>query len=141
MSLTRAWFADARLRFLLAGGSAALLNWLVRFPLSEVLPFSAAVVLSQAIGMVYAFFIYRNWVFRPTGPVEKASRLAEAARFLAVNGMTMIATLLVALVVRYGLMLSGVGPFVADALGHGIGIAAGAVLNFFGHRAITFRSS
>ena len=38
-------------RFLLLGGLAAAINWLVRFPMSLVLPFPAAVFLAYLVGM------------------------------------------------------------------------------------------
>ena len=69
-------------RFLIAGGSAALLTWLLRFPLGFFLAYAAAVFAAQVVGMAYGFMIYRNWVF-----TERASRPVanEIFDFLLVN--------------------------------------------------------
>ena len=44
-------------RFLVAGGSAALVNWLVRFPVELVLPFFAALIIAACIGMACGFLL------------------------------------------------------------------------------------
>lgn len=74
--------SDVRARFLIVGGSAALLTWLLRLPLGYLLPYSSAVLLAQAGGMAYGFVIYRKWVF-----TERADRRAlnQIVDFLLVN--------------------------------------------------------
>ena len=78
----RVHLSNDKARFLVAGGSAALLTWLFRFPLGLVLPYAGAVFAAQAVGMAYGFMIYRNWVF-----TERASRPVanEIFDFLLVN--------------------------------------------------------
>lgn len=51
------------LRFVLAGGVAAAINWLVRFPLSALMAFLPAVLLASAIGMLAGFIAYRTFGF------------------------------------------------------------------------------
>jgi hypothetical protein len=50
--------SGAPYRFLIAGGAAALVNWLARFPLELVMPFAAALLGATAIGMTCGFLLY-----------------------------------------------------------------------------------
>ena len=126
---------DMRVRFLLAGGSAALLNWGIRFLFSLYLPYLLAVCLALVVGMIYGFIIYRYWAF-----VSPRSRsvLLEIRDFILVN----IGGGLVTIVVAYALnwMLGGLPlPItVTEGFAHASGIAAGAVVNYLGHKNITF---
>lgn len=128
--------SDPRVRFLIAGGSAALLNWLVRFPLSLVLPYAAAVLAALAIGMAYGFVIYRNWAFRSSG---SRSVFVELRDFAVVNAAGAAVTVGVAVAVEAGVSLLPVAPVVAEGFAHAVGIACGAVVNYAGHKHITFR--
>jgi len=128
--------SDLRVRFLLAGGSAALLNWLVRFPFGLFLPYTTALIAAQAVGMAYGFIIYRNWAFRSSG---ERSVVAELRDFLAVNAAGAVVTIALAVAAKAGLLLLGVPATIAEGVAHAGGIAAGAVVNFLGHKHMTFR--
>jgi putative flippase GtrA len=130
--------ADTKMRFLLAGGSAALLNWLIRFPLSGVISYGAAVLVAMAIGMTYGFWIYRNWAFKSGG---NRPLLLEIRDFLIVNVAGMVATLICSLLTLHLLLSAGSDQAIGEAIAHAVGIAMGAVINFLGHRFITFRPS
>lgn len=126
---------DGAARFLVAGGLSSLLNWLVRFPLSLAMPFDLAVSLAYAIGMILGFVLYRSWVF-PGSTLPLGTQLM---RFVAVNvlGFALVvvcAKLFVALLSIGGLMSLGE----AEAAGHAFAIVTGAVVNFIGHRTVTF---
>jgi putative flippase GtrA len=124
-------------RFLLLGGVAAAINWLVRFPLSMFLPFSWAILVAYAIGMSAGFTLYRAYVFpgsdRALGP--------QIAIFLGVNlmGAVIVWSVAMALVNQ---VFPAVGyDFMPLATGHGIAIGVGAAANFLGHKFLTFRIS
>lgn len=124
-------------RFLLLGGLAAAINWAVRFPLSLILPFEAAVVVAYLIGMSAGFTLYRRYVF----PGSSRPIVQQSLVFLGVNLVGAIVVLLIAnglltLFAPYGWPLP-----VREGLAHGFAIAIGAVVNFFGHKLITFRSA
>lgn len=110
--------ADQRMRFLMAGGSAALVNWLARFPLSLVFPYSVAVAAALAIGMVYGFIIYRQWAFGSDG---KRSLLLEIRDFIAVNAAGGAVTIAVATAANWGLGRLQLSTVVAEAAAHAIG--------------------
>jgi energy-coupling factor transport system substrate-specific component len=122
------------LRFLIAGGFATLVNWLIRFPLSTFLPFEVAVAIAYAIGMIIGFALYSCWVFPPS-PIPLAGQIA---RFIAVNaaGAAVVITTapaLASLIANGGLPLS-----IAFAIGHAVAIVFGAIVNYLGHKLITF---
>jgi len=50
-------------RFLVAGGIAALVKGLVRFPVELAVPYVAALLLATSVGMTCGFLLYRSWVF------------------------------------------------------------------------------
>ena len=121
-------------RFLLAGGGISAVNWLARFPLSIVLPFWLAVGVAYAVGMALGFELYRRWVFPgSTLPLGK-----QIPRFIGVNlaGMTTVIGGAAALVVL--LRPTMLPPAVVEGLAHATAIIAGAVVNYLGHRAVTF---
>ncbi|TNC12113.1 GtrA family protein [Methylobacterium terricola] len=124
-------------RFLVAGGSAAAINWLARILLSLVMPFWASMLVAYGIGMAAGFWLYRTFVFRgaSTGPLPR-----QAAVFVAVNavGAGVVLGVSAALVAGLAALVPVLPLPAAEALGHGVGIAAGAVSNYFGHQILTF---
>lgn len=127
---------DVTVRFLIAGGSAAMLTWLLRFPLGHIMPYAEAVLTAQAIGMAYGFVTYRKWVF-----TERADRplLHQIADFTVVNLAGAAVTVASALVVNAALVSLAAPLAFAEALAHAAGIGAGAAVNFLGHKHATFR--
>ena len=126
---------DERIRFLLAGGSAALLNWVVRFPLSWFLPYAAAVTVATAIGMVAGFFLYKHLVFQESS----RSLWLQVRDFIGVNIVAGVITVIAALVLSSGPWWPDTYKHLAPSISHMAGIGIGAVVNFFGHKIFTFR--
>ena len=123
-------------RFLLAGGSAAAVNWLARIALSLFLPFMLSILLAYGLGMLAGFFLYRWFVFqRAAAPLGR-----QVAVFLAVNALG--ASVVVA--ATYGLealieaLPVRLDTRLVEALSHGLGIGVGAVANYLGHSTLTF---
>ncbi|GLQ54795.1 GtrA family protein [Devosia nitrariae] len=122
-------------RFLALGGFAAAVNWLVRFPLSAVLPMGLAIIFAYVIGMTVGFTLYRKYVFPgSTRPVFEQSLI-----FLAVN----LVGAGVVLALTYALIEAQAGfsypAFIREGLAHGFAIGIGSVVNFVGHKTLTFR--
>lgn len=124
-------------RFLVAGGSAALINWLARIGFSQVLPLDQAILLAYGIGMLAGFLLYRSFVFE--GAAGTLSR--QIALFLGVNlvGAVVVMAATLALKSLALTVLPGMSTSVAEALAHGAAIGIGAVSNYLGHRLLTFR--
>jgi putative flippase GtrA len=129
--------SGAPCRFLIAGGAAALVNWLVRFPLELVLPFAAALLGATIVGMTYGFLFYQGWVF----PKSDRPLTHQIFDFVLVNLAGQLAMFLAAVLLREVLLMLDFGALLANALAHMMGIAIGAVLNYLGHRHVTFGRS
>lgn len=122
-------------KFLIAGGLASSVNWLARFGFSLFLPFVEAVVAAYIVGMLVGFVLYRNWVFSST--TARVGR--QIAAFVVINLFGLGAVALSAVVLAHLLVLTGfVRDRVAEGAGHLAAIALGAVINYLGHRTITF---
>lgn len=124
-------------RFLLLGGTAAAINWLVRFPLSLVMPFPAAVFLAYLIGMCAGFTLYRAYVF----PGSALPIGVQVGLFLAVNAVGAVIVMGVSLLLLEQVLPALGIAFFPEALAHGTGIGVGAAFNFVGHKYLTFRVS
>ncbi|HNS86680.1 MAG TPA: GtrA family protein [Parvularculaceae bacterium] len=127
--------ADPRIRFIFTGGSLAVLNWLLRFPLSAAMPYEAAVILSATAMTVVGFFLYREFVFQSSSPDIRR----QIVLFMLVSAGAVAVTAVVSATASD--FLEGVATLrraEAEAFGHIIGIAAAAVWNFLGHRYVTF---
>lgn len=123
------------LRFILAGGVAAAINWLVRFPLSALMAFVPAVLLASAIGMLVGFITYRTFVF----PGSKRPMHAQIRDFVIINISSFFAVAASAMLIR-GVLVSSMSLGPAEALAHGVAIGIGAALNYFGHNSLTFKN-
>ncbi len=126
---------DERIRFLLAGGSAAFLNWIIRFPLSMFMTYAAAVTVATMIGMVAGFLLYRSLVFQGS----TRSLWLQIRDFIGVNIVAGVVTVVSALVLSSGPWWPEAYKHLAPGASHMAGIGIGAVVNFFGHKLFTFR--
>ena len=124
-------------RFLLAGGLAALVNWLSRFVFNLAMSYAAAIVAAFALGMAVAFVLNKRYVF----PYSQRTVAAEVSFFVLFN----LAAFPVVWVIAYLLgerFLPGLMPRqLALALGHGCAVAIPALVNFVLHKFITFRGA
>lgn len=131
MQLSR---APQWVRFFLVGAAAALVNWLARFPLSLAMPFPFAVAIASIIGMAFGFVGYRKLVFQGSSRTGKG----QVATFILVNLASAVLVTIVSMACLQLLKQMFVSNAVTEGLSHAVGIAFGAVSNFYGHRRITF---
>ena len=129
--------ADPRIRYIFAGGFASLVNLLVRFPLDWFMPYAAAVTIATAIGMVVGFFTYKHFVFEPTD----RSIWLQIRDFIGVNFAAGIATVVIAVAIRELPNWPDGWMDLVEPGAHATGIALAAIINYFGHRYITFASA
>ena len=124
------------LRFLSTGGFAAVVNLLSRHELSKAVSFEVAVVLSYLLGMLTAYFLARQFVFQTSGrPV-----VSELKRFAIVNIFSLVLVWSISIgLARHLFPAIGFG-WHAEDIAHFLGVAAPAVMSYFGHRAYTFAS-
>jgi putative flippase GtrA len=124
-------------RFLIAGGFAAIVNWLSRFAFNLVMSYAAAIVAAYAAGMAVAYVLNKRYVF----PHSCRPVAAEISFFVLFN----LAAFPVVWAIAYVLgerLLPGLLPRqLALALGHGFAVAVPGLVNFVLHKSITFRGA
>ena len=124
------------MRFLMAGGIAALANFLSRIAFSTVMGLAMAVVLAYCVGMAVAFALMRSQVFAPSD----APLARQAAFFVAVNLAAVLQTLVVTLLLaRWLLPAIGVRAWVEE-IAQAVGVLVPVVTSYFGHKHFSFRS-
>jgi putative flippase GtrA len=124
-------------RFLLAGGLAALVNWLSRFVFNLVMSYAAAIVAAYALGMAVAFVLNKRFVF----PFSQRTVAAEISFFVLFNLAAFPVVWVIAFVLGERLLPGLLPRQLALALGHGCAVAVPALLNFVLHKSITFRGA
>jgi energy-coupling factor transport system substrate-specific component len=134
-ALVHRWLAGSEGRFVVAGAAAALINWIARFPLELLVPFAMAVLGAMAIGMASGFLLYDRWVF----PSSARPLSLKIRAFIAVNILSQAIMFVTAIGIRELALLAGVPTLFAGAGAHMLGIVAGALCSFFGHRSVTFQ--
>lgn len=127
-------------RFLLAGGSAAVVNFLSRFFYSTFVSFGIAVVLAFVTGMITAFLLNKLFVFTNS----RNSRVQEVGWFVVINLFALLQTWLVSIY-----LASWLPPYLpgsvaqplemAEAIAHGAGILIPVFTSYVGHKYLTFR--
>jgi putative flippase GtrA len=112
-------------------------NWSSRFGWSYVLPFQFAVVAAYATGMVFAFLMYRRFVFDASG----SGVSGQVRNFVVVSVLGIVQTWILAMVM-VDFLLPAIGwTYQREACGHAVAVGAPAVTSWFGHRYFTFRAA
>ena len=122
------------LRFLCAGGFAAIVNVLVRYFLSYVFSYSLAIVLAYLTGMATAYVLSKLFVFEKSG--RKASH--EMLWFTLVNLLAILQVWAVSIALaRYIFPLLAMS-WHAETVAHAIGVGVPALTSYFGHKHLSF---
>jgi putative flippase GtrA len=120
--------------FVLAGGIAALVNWLSRIGLSALMSLEFAVVLAYLAGMTTAYGLNRLFVFEKSG----RSMREEYGRFALVNVVALAQVFVVTIGLgRFLFPLVGFG-WHPHEVAHAIGVASPILTSYAGHRYFTF---
>jgi putative flippase GtrA len=127
------YFNGQFLKFLAAGGLAALANFASRFVFEWSMSYEAAVVMAYLVGFATAFTLNRMFVF----PASSKPLRHEISWFFLFNVLAFpvvvgAATVLTGLFARY--MVLGY----AKTAAHGIAIMLPVFVNFAAHKFITF---
>jgi putative flippase GtrA len=125
------------LRFVLVGGFAALVNFLSRIGLSEIMGFRAAVAVAYVVGMLTAFMLSKLFVFQASGrhPAHELLYFSLVNLFAAIQVWAVSVGL-----AEYLLPTLGVAQW-REAIAHAIGIAIPVFTSYLGHKRISFRPS
>lgn len=120
--------------FLVVGGIAALLHWLVRILLSLVMPFSWAVVFAYGVGMAVAFLLNSYFVF----PASDKPVASQARDFFVINLCFFPVVWLVALQVNGLLVARGIVEF-SEEIAHAFAISIPVLATFLLYKFFAFR--
>ena len=121
--------------FLAAGGTAAVVNFLSRIALSEVMAYVPAIVLAYCLGMLTAFVLNRAFVF--TGASNPMSQ--QMKWFVLVNLFAVVQTVAISLAfARWLFPLAGM-DFEPETMAHAIGVAVPVFTSYLGHKHLSFR--
>ena len=120
--------------FVVAGGIAAIVNFLSRILLNLVFGYATSIILAYIAGMVTAFLLNRHAVFSPSG---KSMRV-EAVWFTLVNVLAVTQTLIISLLLA-NIVFPDLGiEAYSREIAHAIGIVVPVITSYFGHRYWTF---
>ena len=122
-------------KFLLAGGIAAAVNFGSRILLGHWLDYAASIILAYCIGMATAFVLNRMFVFEASTNRLQSQVLWFIAVNLAAVAQTLAVSLLFARVVFPAIGLH----WQAETIAHGIGVLVPAITSYFGHLHLSFR--
>lgn len=122
------------LEFLAVGGLAALLHWLVRLFLSIWLPFSWAVIIAYAVGIIVAFLLNSFFVF----PKSEKARHTQARDFILVNLSFFPLVWLVSVQVNDWLKTIGIMKH-SEEMSHAIAISLPMLATFLIYKFFAFR--
>lgn len=121
-------------RFVLAGGIAAAVNIISRWLLSSLMPFEAAVVVAYLVGMITAFSLTRQFVFKKS---ERHVR-SEVMRFMLVNLVALLQVWIISVGLA-GWIFPKIGlVWQAELIAHIVGVLSPVVASYFGHKYFTF---
>ena len=121
--------------FVLAGSVSSLISLLSRHFFNFIVPYEAAVALSQLVGLGVAFSLSRLFVFANSGPPV----VFALGRFVIVNVFSVLIVASVSSIAfRLVLPLLGV-TFYPAILAQIVGLACSAMPSFLGHKYFSFR--
>ena len=120
--------------FLITGGTAAGVNVVSRFLLSQVTSYGVAIVVAYFIGMIVAWGLARVFVFRASG----RSHADELGRFALVNVAGVIQVFVTSVGLADYLFPAIDFAWHAQDVAHLIGVAAPTFTSYLGHKYFSF---
>lgn len=123
------------LRFLLAGGIAAGVNFFSRILLNQILSFTSSIVLAYLIGMLTAFAICKFCVFSAGKSLRTGKELIG---FTLVNVAAVLQTLAVTLLLAERVLPALGIELYRKEFSHFVGISVPIFTSYIGHKYISF---
>lgn len=123
------------LKFLVAGGIAAAVNFGSRIVLNRWLPFSTAIVLAYIAGMITAFVLAKMFVF--TESVQSTSK--SAGFFILVNLVAVLQTWVVSVILAYYVLPWMGVTWHTREIAHFFGVVVPVFTSYVGHKRWSFR--
>ncbi len=129
------FFSSAFIKFIIASGFAAIVNFFSRICLSLWLDYVTAIVIAYFIGMLTAFILNRLFVFE----AASGNTSNQLFYFTLVNLLAILQTVVVSL-----LLARVVLPWLAieiwvEEIAHFVGICIPVFTSFLGHKYFSFK--
>jgi len=121
--------------FILTGGFAALVNFVVGFLLADYLPWNLDYVVGHLSGMVVAFILFELLVFGKSDD----GRHRSVGMFVIVNLLAVLQTYIIGTALENYLFPSINYQFFANEVARAIAIMVPVLTSFIGHKYFTFR--
>lgn len=132
------FFTKVFVKFLLAGGFAAGVNFFSRMGFSLVVSYPVAIFLAFWIALTTAFVLNRWFVFEHG---IRGNAKTQFLFFLLINLLALAQTLMVSLALAWYLLPAmGMTTWVEE-IAHFIGIAIPIFTSFVGHKYFSFKNS
>jgi putative flippase GtrA len=123
------------IRFLFAGGFAALANIFSRVALSEWMHYVPAIICAYVVGLVTAYTLNRMFVF---GKGDR-SFFGEVGMFTFVNVVAIAQILVISIIFAYYVLPHLGVTSHAETIAHVIGVIVPVFTSFIGHKYWSFR--
>ena len=123
------------IRFLVAGGLAAVANFFSRGLFEQFSPFWVAVILSYLVGMAVAFYLNRKFVFKDSSGSIRSSII----RFVLVNLLAGFQVWVISISMQYWILPLFEVVLYREEIAHAVGICFPIFTSFVAHKRWTFR--
>lgn len=133
--VVKAFASKQFLHFLIAGGIAAFVNFVVGHALSGLLPLYGDIVIGYLAGMMTAFVVFEKKVFGENG----RSRATSLKIFILVNIIGLFQTWIIFALLKDYLFPRVVYHFYPEEAARAIAIIAPTFTSFLGHKFFTFK--
>ena len=120
--------------FLLAGGTAAIVNIVSRIAFNWVMPYEIAIIVAYLCGMTTAYLLNRQFVFAASG----RGVASEYTRFALVN-LAAVAQVWIVSVGLARLVFPAIGfTWHPETVAHVIGVTIPVFTSYLGHKHFSF---
>lgn len=124
-------------KFLVAGGVAAIANFGSRIGLSHWMAYVPAIISAYVIGMITAFLLNRAFVF--DGATNSLRN--QIGWFTLVNAVAVTQTIVISvLLADYAFPATGVITH-RETIAHGIGVVIPVITSYLGHKHLSFKAN
>lgn len=128
-------FLPQFMRFALAGGFAACVNFFSRIVLNWWMPYAASILVAFMLGLITAFVINRVFVFP-----EATNKLHhQVFWFVAINIAALLQTLGISLLLARVIFPHTGFTWHGDTVAHAVGVVVPVITSYIGHKHRTFR--
>lgn len=123
------------IKFIAAGGTAALANFLSRISLGYFMDYVPSIIAAYLIGMITAYLICRIWVFEPS----THTLLQQISYFTLINVLAVAQTVLISLIFLKYIFIGISDLFWRESTAHFVGICVPIFTSYIGHKYVTFK--